>query len=64
MRLLTTTEVAARLGVIPRRVRQLIAEGRIKARKNGRDWLISEAEVRRFAAKPRRPGPRAKAGQG
>jgi len=37
---LTTADAAEELGVIPRRVRQLIEEGRLPAVKVGRDWLI------------------------
>jgi len=40
-RQLTTREAAAALGVTPRRVVQLIAEGRIRgAERRGRDWLV------------------------
>ena len=40
MKLLTTTEAAARLNISTRRVRALIAKGRLPAYLHGRDWLI------------------------
>lgn len=40
MKILTTAEAAEALGVTPRRVRQLIAEGRLAAKKAGRDYVI------------------------
>lgn len=46
--LLTTKQVAERLGVSPARVRQIIIEGSLKADKLGRDNVISEAELKRF----------------
>jgi excisionase family DNA binding protein len=43
--MLTTSEVAARLKVSLRRVRQLIEEGRLPSRKFGRDHLIRESDL-------------------
>ena len=37
---LTTAEAARELNISPMRVRALIYEGRLKAEKHGRDWLI------------------------
>ncbi|OGN08103.1 MAG: hypothetical protein A2750_01475 [Candidatus Yanofskybacteria bacterium RIFCSPHIGHO2_01_FULL_45_42] len=54
--LLGTREAAVLLKVTAARVRQLILEGKLRARKIGRDHLISEKEVRRLLAKPRRVG--------
>jgi excisionase family DNA binding protein len=45
----TLIEAAAILGVTAATLRQQIAKGRIKARKIGRDWQVSPAEVRRYA---------------
>jgi excisionase family DNA binding protein len=42
MRLLTTKEAAERLGVSERRVRGLIAEGKLAAQRVGRDYAIEE----------------------
>ncbi len=57
----TVTEAAERLRLSPATVRRQIANGRIKARKLGRDWDISEEEVRRYSALSRgRPGRRPK----
>ncbi len=47
---LHTTESAAEyLHVTPARVRQLIIDGRIKSEKYGRDHLIPESELKRYA---------------
>jgi excisionase family DNA binding protein len=58
MKLLTTLEAAAALGVTPQRVRVLIATGRLKAQKVGRDWLIAppalEAVRERKSGRPRK----------
>lgn len=43
--MLTTRQVAARLGVSGARVRQLIAAGRLPAAKHGRDWTIRERDL-------------------
>jgi excisionase family DNA binding protein len=54
--LLTCATAAGRLGISSRRVRQLIAAGRLRALKHGRDWLIREADLARVAVrKPGRP---------
>lgn len=45
MKLLNTTEAAERLGVSVRRVRQLIAEGKISAHNLGRDYAIEESAL-------------------
>lgn len=52
-----TTEAAARLGVTPGRVRQLIDEGSLPARKVGDHWLMLPEDVRAMKkrAKPGRP---------
>jgi excisionase family DNA binding protein len=43
--MLTTREVATRLDVSLRRVRQLIEEGRLPSQQFGRDHLIKEADL-------------------
>lgn len=48
MALITTTEAARRLVVIPRRVRQFIEQERLPAVRLGRDWLIEEADLARL----------------
>lgn len=56
MKLLTTKEVAERLGVTVKRVQQLIAAGRLPAEKMGRDYFIKEADLKLVAdRKPGRP---------
>ena len=56
---MTLTEAADRLGVAPATLRHQIRNGRLRASKVGRDWAVSEDEVRRYAALSRgRPGRR------
>ena len=56
---MTLTEAAARLGVAPATLRHQIRNGRLRASKVGRDWAVSEDEVRRYATLSRgRPGRR------
>jgi excisionase family DNA binding protein len=53
MKMMTVPEAAEYLGVIPRRVRQFIDEGRLPAQKLGRDWVINESDLKEFASIPR-----------
>lgn len=50
----STAEVAAKLGVSPQRVRKLITTKRIRAIKVGKSLGVTEAELRRFIASPRK----------
>lgn len=45
MKLYTTKEAAARLGVSAVRVRQLIRDGKLKADRIGRDYAIPEKNM-------------------
>lgn len=51
---LTTAQAAAQLGISRRRVSQLIAAGRLRAQRVGRDWLIATADL--DAVRVRKPG--------
>lgn len=51
--LLTTNQAAEYLGVTPSRIRQLILEERLPATKIGRDQLIKNSDLRKFANVPR-----------
>lgn len=51
---MTLTEAAAILGVTPDTLRQQIANGKLKARKAGRDWHVTPKEVERYAKEHRR----------
>jgi len=62
MKLLTTTDVAERLGVSQRRVLALIKEGRLPAQRLGRDYLIDETNIK--LVKDRKPGRPLKANGG
>lgn len=51
---MTLIEAAASLGVTAATLRQQIANGRLKARKVGRDWQVTAREVERYRAESRR----------
>jgi excisionase family DNA binding protein len=51
---MTLTEAAAILGVTAATLRQQIANGSLKARKVGRDWHVTPAEVKRYARESKR----------
>lgn len=57
---LNTAQAADVLGVTSIRVRQLIAEGRLKPTRVGSVYLLLRADVEAFAKKPRAPGRPAK----
>jgi excisionase family DNA binding protein len=60
MNLLTTKQVAERLGITIRRIQALVTSGRLPANKFGRDYLIKEADLKLI--KNRKPGrPKGKA---
>lgn len=54
MSILSTKEAAEKLNVSPIRVRQLIADGRLPAKKIGRDYIIEESDLK--AVENRRSG--------
>jgi excisionase family DNA binding protein len=55
----TLHEAAQELGVAPATLRHQIRNGSLGATKVGRDWMVDEAEVRRYAeislGRPGRP---------
>jgi excisionase family DNA binding protein len=53
-KLLTTTQAAEILKVTSIRVRAMIRDGRLKAEKMGRDYIIKESDLE--LVKDRRPG--------
>jgi excisionase family DNA binding protein len=57
MKRFTTNEAASELGVTPSRVRQMILEGKLKAKKIGRDLLISEKALAGAKKRKIKPGP-------
>jgi excisionase family DNA binding protein len=62
MSLLTTSEVAARLGVTVKRVQAMIRDERLPAEKRGRDYFIKEADLK--LVENRKPGrPRKEQGE-
>lgn len=54
MNLLTTKEVAKRLGISVQRVQELIKKGRLPAEKPARDYFVKESDLR--LVKNRKPG--------
>jgi excisionase family DNA binding protein len=54
MNLLTTKEVAERLGVTQQRVQAMIKDGRLPAQKMGRDWFVNEEDLK--LVEDRKPG--------
>ena len=52
MKLLTTAEVASRLGVHRTRVNVLIKEGRLPAQRFGRAYLVQEKDLALIADRP------------
>ncbi len=55
-RLLTISETAERLGLSVAMVRRYCADGKLVARKIGRDWAVLQRDVEHFAATPRHSG--------
>lgn len=51
--LLSARQAAVYLGLSHNRVRALLLQGRIPARKVGQGWAIYKTDLERFAAKPR-----------
>jgi excisionase family DNA binding protein len=56
MKLYTTSEAARILGIAPVTVRRHIEQGHLHAEKQGRDRLITDEELARFAAARRGRG--------
>lgn len=54
-RMLTLTEAAEFLNRRPDTLRQQAGRGIFRARKAGRDWIVSPAEVERYRSLHRRP---------
>jgi excisionase family DNA binding protein len=61
MKLLTTRQVAERLGVSIGRIHQLINEGRLPAEKLGRDYVIQEEDLTLVESRKVGRPPKAKA---
>ncbi len=59
--LLSTTQAAERLGVTVRGVQKMIEEGRLKALKVGRDYVISPSALNGITRQPAGRPPKAKA---
>jgi len=62
--LLTITEAAKELGVLPDSLRQAVLRGAVQAERAGGIWLVTRAEIERYRlirkpnrGRPRRPRP-------
>lgn len=55
-KLMTVGEVAQVLGVIDRRVRQIIEDETLPAEKVGRDWIIRKRDLDGYMAKRQKVG--------
>ena len=53
----TTNEAAARLGVTPARVRQMVVSGEIESERFGRDTVITAAALAEAMKRKTKPGP-------
>jgi excisionase family DNA binding protein len=53
---MTLKEAAEALGLAPATLRWQIANGKLKARKVGRDWHVTPREVERYRRETRRTG--------
>jgi len=53
--MLTLNQAATRLALSPATLRWQIRNGKLRARKVGRDWTVTEREVERYARENRRP---------
>ena len=51
---MTLNEAAAILGVVASTLRHQIANGKLHARKVGRDWHVTPAEVKRYGQEHKR----------
>jgi excisionase family DNA binding protein len=62
MKMIGTTEAAKRLGISSNRVRDLIASGRLKAQKIGREYAINPSDLKavqnRMPGRPRKARPK------
>ena len=54
---ITTKEAAELTGYTDAYLRQLIGRGRLRAKKRGRDWFLSKADVLAYAEEMKRLGP-------
>lgn len=54
--MLSTKQAASQLGITQQLVRRYCEQGRIKAEKVGRDWVMTQAALDSFSRKPRKTG--------
>jgi excisionase family DNA binding protein len=50
---ITVTEASAKCGLSPQHLRYLVKKGLITGRKSGGTWLLDEASLKRYLARPR-----------
>ena len=59
-RLISLAEAAEICGLSPDHLRKLVRSGTVWGTKIARNWITSEAAVRKYLATERRPGPKPK----
>jgi excisionase family DNA binding protein len=55
---ISVAEACAVSGFTPGWIRRLLIEGKLEGIKIGRDWRLTEASLRKYLDKDRRPGPK------
>lgn len=57
---ITTREASEKYGLSTGFLRRLLLRKALKGRKSGGTWLLDEASLKRYLARPRKPGPKPK----
>lgn len=57
---ITTKEASEKYGLTPQHLWLLAKKGLVKGRKSGGTWLLDETSLKRYLARPRKPGPKPK----
>jgi excisionase family DNA binding protein len=57
---ITTKEASEKYGLSPSYFRYLVKKDLVRGRKSGGTWLLDEASLKRYLARPRKPGPKPK----
>lgn len=62
--MLTTIDAAKKIGVTDARIRQIIADGRLKADKFGGSFVIAEKDLAKYKPNKRGPKPKSRKNKG
>jgi helix-turn-helix protein len=60
--LISLSKAADISGLSPDHLRRIVREGKLWGRKIGRNWVTTEAAVREYLARDRKPGPKSDQG--